>query len=85
VRAHIDLLNSRYANELGENAYAVFNSITDFASRPPENRCIHRTRNGFQKLAGTWLSHFRSECNEPGFSVQGHIDQLSAENDLVVA
>ena len=85
VRAYIDGLNSRYADELGENAYAVFNSITDFASRPPENRCIHRSRNGFQKLAGTWLSHFKSECAKSGFSVQGHIDQEKAERELLAA
>jgi len=40
---------------LGENAYAVLNVITEFASHPPANRHVHRERNSLQQLAGTWL------------------------------
>ena len=37
LTAHMAALCERYARELGENAYAVFNVITEFASRPPAN------------------------------------------------
>jgi hypothetical protein len=51
--AHIARLGDRYAGELGYNAYAVLNVITEFASHPPTNRNIHRERNSLQRLAGS--------------------------------
>ena len=33
----------RYRAQLGGNAYAIFNAITDFASHPPELPGFHRT------------------------------------------
>jgi hypothetical protein len=71
-------LGLRYAGELGATAYAVLNTITDFASQPPENRCIRRDRNALQRLAGVWLSNFSVECKKPGFDVTKYTDRLSA-------
>jgi len=51
--AHVHALSNRYAYELGETAYAVLNTITDFATHPPDNRHLHRERHGLQRLAGT--------------------------------
>ena len=42
LTAHVRKLFDRYAKELGENAYAVFNAVTDFASHPPANRLVGR-------------------------------------------
>jgi hypothetical protein len=67
--AHIEALCDRYARDLGENAYAVLNVITEFASQPPANRHIHRERNSLQRLAGTWLSDFAQRCRQPKFAV----------------
>ncbi len=74
---HIGKMGDRYAAELGENAYAVFNAITEFASRPLVNRCVHRERHSLQKLAGTWLSTFSRECSKPGFSMLEYLVKLS--------
>ena len=74
---HITTKCDGYADELGENAYAVFNAITDFASHPPENRCIHRDRNSFQRLAGDWLSKFSHECSQSNFSLSDYLVKLS--------
>ena len=52
----IRLLCSRYQNDLGDNAYAVLNAVTDFASRPPVNRHLRRDRHALQRLAGSWLT-----------------------------
>ena len=68
-------MTERYTGDLGENAYAAFNIITEFASHPPVNRCVHRDRHSFQRLAGTWLSTFGEECRKPGFSVAKYLEE----------
>lgn len=80
LRVHISRLSDHYKSELGENAYAVFNTITDFASRPSNNRCVHRERHGFQKLAGKWLQDFCRDCCNPGFDIGVHIERLNEIN-----
>jgi len=67
--AHIQELCNRYECELGETGYAVLNAMTDFASRPPRNRHLHRDRHGLQRLAGTWLTTFTHECAQPSFAI----------------
>lgn len=82
LRGHLKRMCDRYAGELGENAYAVFNVITDFASHPPDNRCVYRERHGFQRLAGAWLYGFSRECRKPDFDLGKHIREISkAEGD----
>lgn len=74
--AHISSISSRYAEELGENAYATFNAITEFASQPPANRCVHRDRHSLQRLAGSWLASFNDVCQAPDFSITGYLKEL---------
>jgi len=76
---HIGALCGRYAEELGENAYAVFNAITEFSSHPPQNKCVHRERHSFQKLAGEWLSKFSKECSSTFFTLSSYFEELNAE------
>ena len=76
LEKHLATMCDRYASELGENAYAVFNAITEFASHPPENRCIYQDRHGFQRRAGAWLNDFSRECRLPGFSLERHIEGI---------
>jgi hypothetical protein len=64
---HLGLLCDRYFMDLGDNAYAAFNALTDFASHPPENRCLHRDRHSMQRLAGEWLAKFSQECRQSSF------------------
>ena len=70
----------RYAQELGENAYAVFNVITEFASQPPRNRCVYRERHSLQRLAGAWLTDFSRESRKPDFDLGTHIENLTKNN-----
>lgn len=77
---HLGALCSRYKEELGENAYAVFNAITDFASHPLKNRCGHRDRHSFQRLAGHWMSNFSQECRQAGFRVSDYLTKLTKDN-----
>jgi len=76
---HINKMTTHYAGELGKNAYAAFNVITEFASRPPANRCLHRDRQSLQRLAGSWLASFYAASHKPGFSIPGYLDELAKE------
>lgn len=74
------VLCDRYCNELGENAYAVFNAITEFATHPPQYRCIYRDRHSFQRLAGAWLNQFSMECRKKDFSLCDYLANLVKQN-----
>jgi hypothetical protein len=74
---HVNAICDRYADDLGETAYAVFNAITEFASNAPENRCIYRDRNSLQRRAGTWMNDFSRVCREPGFELDKYMEKIS--------
>jgi hypothetical protein len=77
LEAHLSELSDRYAREVGENAYAVFNAITEFASHPPYNGYVHRERNSFQRLAGSWLNDFSTQCRQSGFTIANYLDKCA--------
>ncbi len=57
----IDETGDRYVKELGPNAYALNNTVTDVATHPREHdrgRFIRRDRHTLQGLAGRWLESF---------------------------
>lgn len=71
----LSALCARYRDDLGKNAYAVMNAVTDFASRPPENRFLRRDRHSLQKRAGSWVSEFSRRCAEPDFTVSDYLSE----------
>jgi hypothetical protein len=75
---HIANLCNPYVADLGENAYAIFNAVTEFASHPPANRLVRRERHSLQKSAGEWVSSFNNECSQPGFDLAAYISRLTA-------
>lgn len=77
LETHIKEMCDRYAKDLGHTAYAVFNAVTEFASYPPENRCVYRERHSFQRRAGFWLTDFTRECIQPDFDLQKHIEKIA--------
>lgn len=77
LAAHLREVCRRYARELGENAYALFNAITEFASHPPPNRCLHRDSHRLQQLAGAWLGAFNAASRRPGFSILGQVREFA--------
>ena len=66
-----------YLHELGENAYAAFNTMTDIAARPPQSTRFRRDRPTLERRAGAWLRDFKETASRPGFSVQGHLKELA--------
>ena len=79
LQEHLSEMSDRYANELGSNAYAAFNAVTEFASRPLENRCVHRDRHSLQRLAGTWLAGFNTAGKKPGFSFIDYLQHMESQ------
>lgn len=65
-----------YFQELGENAYAAFNTMTDIASRPPQSPRFRRDRPTLERRAGAWLRDFNVSAARPRFSIAGHLAEL---------
>jgi hypothetical protein len=63
----------RYRKELGPNAYAVFNTLTDIAARPPDNPYYQKGRDTIEKRSGRWLKELARRSAEPGFNLDGWI------------
>ncbi|MBP7766427.1 MAG: DUF932 domain-containing protein [Syntrophaceae bacterium] len=81
LSSHLEAICYQYIQELGENAYSAFNAITDFASHPPENRCVYRDRHSYQQLAGAWLSRFHDECRQMNFSLSDYLVKLASGDE----
>jgi hypothetical protein len=69
----------RYFGEIGGNAYAAFNVMTDLAARPPESRRFRRDRPTLERRAGAWLRDFTAVADSPGFDWGRHIEGWSIE------
>lgn len=67
----------RYLKELGENAYAAFNTMTDIAARPPVSNRFRRDRPNLERRAGAWLRDFKNVASRPGFTIPGHLKELA--------
>jgi hypothetical protein len=76
LSTYVGKLCDRYSRDMGENAYSVFNAITDFASHPPLNRYVRRDRNSLQRIAGSWLVDFNQRCRRPGFDLSQYLIEL---------
>lgn len=72
----------KYIKETGENAYSLFNTITDLASRPVErNRYFRRDMNSLQRLAGNWMNSFQHEIKQPDFDIADYVHVLENDRD----
>lgn len=52
----------KYGVSLGSNAYAVFNTLTDFAARPPALKIFNKSRITLEERAGRWLRLVANEA-----------------------
>lgn len=59
-----------YQKELGPNAYAVFNTLTDIAARPPENAYFQKDRDTIEKRSGRWLKELAGRSQAPAFDLE---------------
>ena len=65
-----------YFHTLGGNAYALFNTLTDLASNPPENHYFRKDINSMQRRSGNWINSFQKEILKEDFDLEAYIKNL---------
>jgi hypothetical protein len=78
IGAHIAQLVRRYVRELGANANAAFNVMTDFATRPRGRGSYHREVHSLQAKAGRWFSEFTPLSRRSGFNLADFLRVLNS-------
>ncbi len=58
-----------YRSELGPNAYAVFNTLTDIAARPPDSPLFQKNRDTIEKRSGRWLKELACQSRDAAFDL----------------
>ena len=64
-----------YFRELGDNAYAMMNVLTDYASFPEWTNNRSYIIHGYQKRVGKWVDDFITEHNKEGFVLSDYIEE----------
>lgn len=66
-------LSDEYFNEMGDNAYAMMNVLTDYASFPVRPNSSTMNIDGYQRRVGHWVDEFTMENRKSGFDLNGYI------------
>lgn len=77
IQSHLQGLVSRYTSEVGENAYAAFNVMTDFATRPKGRGSYAREVHTLQRRVGAWFPEFCGRSRLPDFRMDEYLKALS--------
>ena len=67
-----------YQKELGPNAYAVFNTLTDIAARPLDSVYFQKDRDTIEKRSGRWLKELARQSQTTGFNLNAWIPAWEA-------
>lgn len=73
TRQQIEHLAAAYFDEMGNNAYAALNVLTDYASRPSGSIAPEVSMHGLQQKAGRWLDEFTAAIKVPGFNFEQYL------------
>ena len=74
LRERIRRLTEKYVSEVGENAYAVLNVITEYAGNPVGVVSQASSVHSLQRKAGHWMDDFLSAIKEKEFSNAKYVD-----------
>lgn len=69
--------SKEYFAELGNNAYALFNVLTDFASFSEGVANPHNFIHGYQRKVGDWVDNIVTESSKPDFSLYKYIGEAA--------
>lgn len=67
----------KYYSELGSNAYAVFNAITEFSSSPRSGITNSVMLDNLQKKAGRWAETFSEHYKEESFDLTEYTSEYT--------
>jgi hypothetical protein len=69
-----------YQKELGPNAYAVFNTMTDIAARPPDSTYFQKDRDTLEKRSGRWLKELAKQSQTTDFDLNAWISEWEGDS-----
>jgi len=75
LKNHVLKLSRNYVSELGENAYAALNVLTDIASRPVAVASSATRVDSMQRKSGAWIKEFLGQVQSTEF----HFDHYLGE------
>lgn len=78
IQKHLQALISRYTSEVGENAYAAFNVMTDYATRPKGRGPYFREMHALQARVGAWFSDSCGMANRQGPELPAYLNRRRA-------
>ena len=76
---HLMDLSQHYFEELGNNAYALFNVMTDYASFPEHESETSLRVNNYQRKVGAWVDEFLKARESKDFSLSNYIGQTAQD------
>ena len=68
--------SKEYFKELGNNAYAMMNVLSDFASFPEWANNKDNYVDGYQRRVGYWVDEFTTEAQRPDFNLSRYIGEV---------
>jgi hypothetical protein len=80
LREYVVHMDRRHRDELGGNAYATFNTMSDFATRPLSSKAMRSDRSSLQRRVGTWLNDFHAVASQPDFSLTTYLAGFENSN-----
>ena len=77
----IKKLSNDYFKEMGNNAYAIFNVLTDFATYPDYAKNTYMNIHSYQKTVGRWADELITKSsNNNNFSISEFIGGTAQDN-----
>lgn len=80
---YIESLYTKYADKLGDNAYAVVQAATKLVSHLIENLRLRNDKHSLQWLAGEWPIEFKKECVKEAFDITGYLARESHTHEAL--
>ena len=81
--SRLDELVASYTAEFGNNAYAAFNVLTDYASYPRSGSSDATRTPAGQSRAGRWLCDFSRLVRDPGFDIKSYIGSFDESQNVL--
>lgn len=71
------IMTNKYFKEIGENAYAALNVLTDFATRPVGMISAEQRIDSLQRSTGNWMGDFIKEIESRDFTFKHYLGEYA--------
>jgi hypothetical protein len=83
LRNKVELLTYKYFDEMGENAYAALNVITDLATRPVSYISPAAVVDQLQRRSGKWVDDFINRIRRDDFDFDTYLGDFAKTADRI--